>query len=107
MISERTKAALTAAKARGVRLGNPKGASALHAGCRQASANSAAARRASADARSAELTTLIEQLREHGTSGAAAIALELNRRGVPAPRGGAWYPQQVRRAVGRGIANKP
>jgi len=97
-ISARTKAALAAAKARNVRLGNPNGAAHLLDGCRDAAAASAASRRAAAGARAAAVAPLLEQLRSEGVVGARAAALELNRRGVPAPGGGCWYAAQVRRA---------
>jgi DNA invertase Pin-like site-specific DNA recombinase len=96
-ISQRTKAALAAAKMRGVRLGNPNGAAALRPGCKEAAATSAAARRKAAVARAHMMQPILAQLRADGFATPCAAARELNRRGVPAPGGGAWYPQQVRR----------
>ena len=83
LISERTKAALQAAKERGVKLGNPK----------QAEAN-----KAEAAARDASLETT---LRELGDRPYREIAGELTARGVEAPRGGAWNPMGVMRAMKR------
>lgn len=97
-ISERTKAALAAAKARGVQLGNPNGAAALRAGCRDAAAASAAGRRRAATERAHGVAPMLRELRAAGLTGARELAKELNRRGVPAPGGGVWYPQSVRRA---------
>jgi DNA invertase Pin-like site-specific DNA recombinase len=96
-ISERTKAALAAAKARGVKLGNPNGAAHLRAVCVKAAAASIVSRRAAMVARAGAVAPLLKQLSAEGIIGAREVAAELNRRGVPAPRGGVWYPQQVRR----------
>src|SRR3954466_5681295 len=83
MISARTKAALAAAKARGVKLGNPANL------CRQldGSAKGNAAKTAKADKRAADLLPLILPMKAGGAS-LRQIADGLNRCGVPAPRGG-------------------
>lgn len=96
-ISERTKVALAAAKARGVRLGNPNGAAHLRAGCHKAAAVSAKVRFAATRERAAAFAPLFEQLRAEGAVTTRALATALNRRNVPAPSGGIWYPQQVNR----------
>ena len=98
MISARTKAALTAAKARGVRLGNPR----LQPGNRTAALAAAAAKSAKAKDRAADLLPLIEQVRRAGVTSCAQIAAALTARGVPTPSGrGAWHPATVRRVLGR------
>jgi DNA invertase Pin-like site-specific DNA recombinase len=83
LISERTKVALLAAKARGVQLGNPE------IGARNAAA--------AADRDEAVRPILAEvagrTLRE--------IADHLTRQGIAAPRGGAWNPMTVMRAMRR------
>ena len=101
MISQRTKAALAAAKARGTRLGNPRGAEALLEGCRAAAATSGAKRTAEASARAFGLRPLLERYASAGARTARELALSLNKDSVPAPGGGAWYPQQVRRALAK------
>jgi DNA invertase Pin-like site-specific DNA recombinase len=86
LISERTKAALAAAKARGVQLGNPRLAEA------RARANKEMAEAAE---RHAVLTLPhILPLHEEGKS-LRAIARELTARGVPTARGGQWHAVQV------------
>lgn len=102
MISQRTKAALAAAKARGVRLGNPNGAGALLAGCREAAAKGGAAARERADQRAMHVLPLLRQLQAEGCESARAMAKVLNQQRVPAPSGGVWYAEQVRRALRRG-----
>jgi DNA invertase Pin-like site-specific DNA recombinase len=96
LISQRTRAALAAAKARGVRLGNPR----LRAGAAGMARAAAAARSARARARTADLLPLVEQARRAGAVTLRELAAALTARGVPAPAGGhAWHPQQVRRLL--------
>ncbi len=97
MISQRTRAALQAAKARGVRLGNPNGAAALLQGCSAAAGRGAAVRRAKAAQHAAAVAPLLAELSADGLR-CREIAMALNGRGVPSPRGGSWYPEQIRRA---------
>lgn len=88
MIAARTRAALQAAKARGVRLGR-NGAERL-----------APANKAAAAERARKLEPILADLRAAGAS-ARQIAAELARRGIETPRGGRWHPTTVGRLLGR------
>jgi DNA invertase Pin-like site-specific DNA recombinase len=102
MISARTKAALAAAKARGVVLGGRReGAADLRPYAKQASAASATARVAKARARAEDLAPVLEELRAAGAVSLRELADGLNARGIPAARGGSWSAVQVARVVGR------
>ena len=87
MISERTKAALQAAKARGRVLGNPNLREAAKRGTEAASAN---ARRFAANVR-----PIIEEIMRAGATSHNAIAAKLNERNVRTARGGVWTHVQV------------
>ena len=87
-ISGRTKAALAAAKARGVKLGGPK--------LRLAQFNGAKSNKAQADRFAANVLPLIREAQNAGAFSLRAIALTLNSRGVPTARGGKWAAPQVR-----------
>jgi DNA invertase Pin-like site-specific DNA recombinase len=86
LISQRTKAALHAAKARGVKLGNPRLAEARERANKEMI--EAAARHA------ALVLPHILPLHQQGMS-LRAIARELTARGVPTARGGKWHAVQV------------
>jgi len=90
-IGTRTKAALAAAKARGVRLG-AAGPDNLKSNIK--------ARKAVADAFAARLTGLMAGFRARALSQRAMVA-ELNMAGVAAPRGGTWGLAQVQRLLRR------
>ncbi|GGJ44939.1 recombinase family protein [Neoroseomonas lacus] len=99
LISERTRAALTAAKARGTVLGGDRG----YRPAQGPDATAAAAARRQAAARTAHRLHLeIEQLKAEGVAGQAALARELNARGVSTPRqGGRWTHTSVTRLFAR------
>jgi len=101
VISERTRVALAAAKARGVKLGNPNGAAHLHHGCGKAAQVSAASRRAKAQSLATSLGPILESLRSQGVVSMSQTANELNRRGIPTAGGGQWHPAQVQRVLSR------
>jgi DNA invertase Pin-like site-specific DNA recombinase len=84
LISERTKAALQAAKARGAVLGGHREQSDINA--------------QAADDRASELARAFAQV---ATLSVRAAAEELTRRGVPTPSGGRWHPTQVARVRAR------
>lgn len=92
LISERTKAALRAAKDRGVKLGGYRGVSVNPA------LGTAAKKRRAADF-SARILPVIQELREEGFSSLSELARGLNERNIPTSRGGVWVPTQVARVL--------
>jgi DNA invertase Pin-like site-specific DNA recombinase len=93
-ISERTKEALAAAKARGVKLGTPENLTAA------AQAKSATANRDKAIAAYAVVVPLMQSLKAKGLS-LAAVADRLNERGLVTRSGSNWSAMQVKRALDR------
>lgn len=100
LISERTKAALAAAKARGVKLGNPNGARALR-GKQIGNADIVAAVKQNAAHRAETLRGIVADLRAKGIASVRALAAELNERGVLTPGGGTWHPTSAARLLSR------
>jgi DNA invertase Pin-like site-specific DNA recombinase len=97
LISVRTKAALAAAKARGVKLGGFRGGAT--AGSVGAAGNAVSTSRAAKQA--ASVAPMIEEARSAGALTLRAIAGVLNSRGFATPRGGAWSAVQVQRVLDR------
>lgn len=97
-ISARTKAALAAAKARGVPLGNPR----LVPGDGQTAAVARAVWVAGAAKRAAELRPYLEAAQRAGATTLQQLADALTARGVRTPRGRErWHPWQIRRLLNR------
>lgn len=91
-ISERTKAALAARKARGKPLGNSANLKRQDEGRKLGTLS----RQLRARARALEVSPLIEALQTAGNS-LRAIAGELGRLGVPTARGGQWTASRVQK----------
>src|SRR5690606_4744880 len=96
-ISDRTKDALAAAKARGVTLGNTANLS--HSARVEGARIASERRQANAMGRAHVLAPIVEEIRAGGATSLRQIAHELNRRGIRASRGGEWSAAQVRRLL--------
>jgi DNA invertase Pin-like site-specific DNA recombinase len=94
LISERTKIALAAKKAQGVRLGNPTNLA-------EASRKGAAVNRKMAADFAANVLPVIETLRNGGVTSLAGLARALNDRGVRTAQGGAWHASSVKNLLAR------
>ena len=94
LIAGRTKSALAAAKAKGVRLGKPKTDAARE--------RAVVAIKAEADRAAGNVLPLIAEIRRSGATTLRAIADALNARGLPTPRGGRWHAMSVRNVLTRG-----
>jgi len=93
MISERTKAALKAAKARGVVLGNPQ--------LEKARMKSGRVLKAKADRFAENVAPVIREIQGIGDVSLRAIARTLNIRGIKTRRGCEWTPVQVKAVLQR------
>ena len=93
MISTRTKAALAAAKARGVKLGGPK--------LSKARTSAVVTIKALADQNAANVLPVIREIRRAGVTSLHQIADALNARGITTPRGGRWYASSVSNVLAR------
>ena len=87
LISQRTKAALAAKKAQGVKLGNPRAAETV--------GRAHAANRAAADHFAANVAPIVREIQASGLMTLREIAAALNARGVRTARGGAWHSSTV------------
>jgi DNA invertase Pin-like site-specific DNA recombinase len=98
MISRRTKAALAAAKKRGVKLGgNNHGV----VPSKKIRAMAVEVLKARADAMAQDLAPIIKDLQAAGKTSLRAIAEGLNEQGIPTARGGKWSSPQVMRMLNR------
>jgi DNA invertase Pin-like site-specific DNA recombinase len=96
LISERTKAALSARKAQGARLGNRRNpADAAAAGRRALSAE--------ADAFAANVLPVIGSFKAAGITNLRGLAAALNARGIRTARGGQWHVSNVRNLIRRSL----
>lgn len=93
MISERTKAALAAAKARGQRLGGFRGS-------KVDPAKGTAANAARGAAFNGRVREAIADMQRSGIATLSALASELDAQGIPTSRGGKWSATQVARVIG-------
>jgi len=92
-ISERVRAALVSAKARGVRLGSP---------CPQLAAPKGGKASQEKAQRFAEnILPIVREIQGSGVSSLADIAQALTARGILTQRGGAWYPTTVKNLLRR------
>jgi DNA invertase Pin-like site-specific DNA recombinase len=96
MISERTKSALKAAKARGQKLGGPK----ITSGDRTAQRAGRRTQIARSKQRAADLLPHVRDAQAAGATSLRSIAAKLTSWSIPPPSGGAtWHAAQVRRVL--------
>jgi DNA invertase Pin-like site-specific DNA recombinase len=99
MISQRTKDALAAVKARGTRLGNPNGVASFKG--MPGSAAGVAASKLKADEHAWLLWPVIERLKAEGHTSLGSLSKQLNEEGMRTPRGGKWHASSVRNLLSR------
>ena len=97
MISARTKAALAAAKAKGVQLGKSENLRNQDRG----RVRGRARRAEIASERVADLRPILADVQASGASSLRQIAAGLNQRGIPTAQGGVWSAVQVKRVLER------
>lgn len=88
LISQRTRAALAAKKAQGVKLGNPRAA--------EAAPKAHATHRAEADRFASNVLPVVREIHATGRTSLRDIAATLNARGVRTARDGLWGASSVR-----------
>ncbi|GJE27220.1 recombinase family protein [Methylobacterium organophilum] len=101
MISERTKAALAAAKRRGKQLGGDRGYRPSAPPSAEDVAKATAVRQRKADHKAFAVLPVLERLQAEGIMSLNALAKRLNEMGHQTPRGGAWTATAVKRALAR------
>jgi DNA invertase Pin-like site-specific DNA recombinase len=94
LISERTKAALTARKNTGVKLGNPPNGAAAAAKGRSVSIQEA-------DRFAQTMLPIIASIQRSGIKSLRGLAIALNNRGVRTARNGQWQVSNVRNLLAR------
>jgi DNA invertase Pin-like site-specific DNA recombinase len=98
MISSRTKAALAAAKARGIKLGNPR----LRAGDKTTALAASQAKSRQSRRRARDIAPYIDAARRAGCNSLVELAAALTARGIRTPGGcETWTAEQVRRVIAR------
>jgi len=94
LIGERTKAALSARKAQGARLGNRSNPA-------DAAAQGREVQISEADRFAANILPIIKAIQESGATTLAAITQALNNRGIRSARGGRWHISAVQNVLAR------
>jgi DNA invertase Pin-like site-specific DNA recombinase len=94
LISERTKAALAAKTASGIKLGNPRNIA-------QAGELGRSVQAATADEFVAGVMPIIEGIRNTGATTLESITQALNQRGIRSARGGRWHVSSVKNLLER------
>ncbi len=94
LISERTKAALSAKKQNGDRLGNPRSLAQAGVVGRQSQVSAA-------DDFATRMLPVFQAVQQAGARSMVAIAEALNQRGIATARDGRWHPSSVANVLGR------
>lgn len=98
--STRIKAALAAAKARGVKLGGDRGNAIANEAHKGAMA-SKQVRQANAERQAEDIKPVIDAIKAKGITSLQAIAGVLNARGIKTSRGARWHATSVKRVIER------